>query len=136
MSHSSYLYWLKVSCEATFAHGLATAYVGFTAAFGPVLIEWADRHFACRFANGPSPRKTLARGWAAVREELVLWFRCIADWAITALLLGGLIAFIDDAAATRELQEWFRIAFASVGVWFLFGPVWRLVFFRRSVADR
>ena len=41
---------LKSGTAATFAHGLATAYVAFTVAFGSVLVRWADDRFAHRFA--------------------------------------------------------------------------------------
>jgi len=40
---------------ATSAHGLAAAYIGFSVAFGPSLIRWADERFAHRFAGGPPP---------------------------------------------------------------------------------
>lgn len=125
---------LRAGTPATFAHGLATAYVGFTVAFGPVLVRWADRHFAHRFASGPPPVTAPAFGWADVRQELVLWLRCIAAWVITIAILIVLIGYIDNEAITRELYVWFRIAFGSVILWFVFGPVWSLVFFRRKAA--
>ena len=124
---------LRAGTPATFAHGLATAYVGFTVAFGPVLIRWADQHFAHWFARGPRPAAA-ARGWRAVRQELELWLRSIVPWIITAVLLSALIAYIDNEEATRELFLWFRIAFGSVFLWFVFGPLWSLVFFRREIA--
>jgi hypothetical protein len=125
---------LRAGTPATFAHGLATAYVGFTVAFGPVLVRWADQHFAHWFARGPRPAGA-ARGWRAVRQELELWLRSIVAWIITAVLLSALIAYIDNEEATRELLLWFRIAFGSVFLWFVFGPMWSLVFFRREGAQ-
>lgn len=122
---------LESGTEATFAHGLATAYVGFTVAFGAVMVRWADKRFAHRFASGPPPGLAPTRGWPAVRYELALWFRSIVAWAITLALLIALIAYIDNETATRELHTWFRIAFGSMLLWFIFGPLWRLVFFRR-----
>ncbi len=124
---------LHAGTPATFAHGLATAYVGFTVAFGPILVRWADQHFAHRFANG-SPPAAAARGWRAVRQELELWLRSIVAWIITVVLLSALIAYVDNEAATRELLLWFRIAFGSIFLWFVFGPLWSLVFFRREIA--
>lgn len=126
---------LRAGAAATFAHGLATAYVGFTVAFGPVVVRWADGHFAHRFASGPPPVTDSARGWAAVRQELALWLRCLVAWAITVVLLLALMAYVDEEAATRELSVWFRIAFGSAVLWFVFGPVWRLVFFRREATQ-
>ena len=125
---------LRAGTAATFAHGLATAYVGFTIAFGPVAVRWADRYFAHWFASGPPPVAAAAHGWTAVRQELVLWLRCVVAWAITVALLIALIAYVDKQAVTRELDLWFRIAVGSVVLWFAFGPMWSLLFFRREAA--
>ena len=65
--------------------------------------------------------------------ELKLWLRCIVAWVITLVLLVGLIAYIDRESDTQALYVWFRIAFVSVVLWFVFGPVWNLVFFRREL---
>jgi hypothetical protein len=125
---------LRAGSPPTFAHGLALAYIGFTVAFGPVLVRWADRHFAHRFAGGPSPAVEAPLGWAAVRSELDLWLRCIVAWAITLAIMIALMAYLDDEAVTRALTIWFRIALGSVFLWFLFGPLWSVVFFRRAAS--
>ena len=123
---------LRGGTAATFAHGLATAYIGFTLAFGGVLVSWADARFAHRFASGPRPPKAPTRGWPVVRHDLNLWLRSIAAWSITLVLLSALIAFIGDERITRPLNEWYRIAFGSVFLWFVFGPVWSLLFLSRA----
>jgi hypothetical protein len=122
---------LTSGTPAAFAHGLATAYVGFTIAFGAVAVEWADQRFAHRFAGGPPPDAPPETRWSAVRYELALWLRCIVAWVITIVLLVALIAYVNNDESTQELQVWFRIAFGSVVVWFVLGPVWSLLFFRR-----
>jgi hypothetical protein len=123
---------LKSGTPATLAHGLATAYVGFTVAFGAVAVRWADQRFAHRFAGGPTPTKAPDRGWPAVRYELELWLRCIGAWMIALTILVALIAYVDNDAITQPLHQWFRIALGSVFLWFVFGPVWSVVFFRRA----
>jgi hypothetical protein len=123
---------LEAGTVATSAHGLATAYVGFTVAFGAVVIRWADQRFAHRFAAGPPPVKPPAHGWPAVRYEFSLWFLCILAWVIAVALLFGLIAFVGNETTTQPLRRWFGIAFFSTVLWFVFGPLWRLVFFRGS----
>ncbi len=125
---------LRAGTQATPAHGLAVAYLGFTVAFGPLLVQRTDSWFAFRYAGGPQPRGFATTGWPAVRDDLKLWLRCIAAWLITLLLLGALIAFIDDETVTHPLQMWYRIALGSVGIWFVLGPLWSLVFlsWRRS----
>jgi hypothetical protein len=127
---------LRAGTPATFAHGLATAYVGFTIAFGGILVEWADQRFAHRFAGGPPPVASPTRGWPAVRYELALWVRCIVGAVITVALLVALIAYVDNEAKTRALSAWFSIATGSVVMWFVFGPAWSLLFFRRPEVKR
>lgn len=119
---------LKSGTAATSAHGLATAYVGFTVAFGPLAVGWADRRFAHLFAGGPPPVAAPSRGWPAIKYELGLWLRSVVAWTIAIALLAGLIAYVNDEARTKELEEWFPIAFGAVAVWFAFGPVWALAF--------
>jgi hypothetical protein len=127
---------LRGGTPATFAHGLATAYVGFTIAFGGILVEWADQRFAHRFAGGPPPVANPTRGWPAVRYELALWLRCIVAAVITVVLVIALIAYVDDEARTKALSAWFGIATGTVVMWFVFGPAWSLLFFRGPEVKR
>jgi hypothetical protein len=123
---------LKSGATATVAHGLAAVYVGFTVTFGSVAVRWADAHFAYRFAGGPPPVTAPAHGWKAVRFELELWLRCIGACVIALGLITALIAWLGRSAATQPLEDWYRIALGCVFFWFLFGPAWSLVFFRRG----
>lgn len=122
---------LEAGATATPAHGLAAAYVGFTVTFGSVAVRWADAHFAHRFAGGPPPAKAPSGGWKAVRHELALWLRCIVAWVIALALITALIAWLGQNAATQPLEAWYRYGLGCIFFWFLFGPVWSLVFFRR-----
>lgn len=119
---------LKSGASATFAHGLAAAYVGFTIAFGGITVAWADRHFAHRFAGAPAPPSAPEYGWPALRYELQLWVRCVLAAAITLALLASLIAFVDKEPETRVLREWFGVPIGAVIFWFIFGPLWTLLF--------
>jgi hypothetical protein len=123
---------LRSGTHANFAHGLATAYVGFTVAFGGILVAWADQRFAHRFAGGPAPSPPPKHGWPAVRYEFGLWLRCVVAWIITLILLVALIGVVDDAGRTRALGQWFGYALGGTLLWFVFGPAWSLVFFRRE----
>lgn len=123
---------LRSGSTATFAHGLAAAYVGFTVAFGGTATRWADAHFAHRFAGGQVPAKAPSRGWAAVRYEFGLWLRCILACVITVVLVDALVLLVGDSAATRPLLAWHRQAFGCVVLWFFFGPVWSLASAWRS----
>ena len=61
---------------------------------------------------------------------------CVASvaWVITIVLLVALTAWVENVTDTRELHLWFRIAFGSVILWFIFGPAWSVVFLRREIS--
>lgn len=117
---------LRRGATATFAHGLAAAYIGFTVAFGGLAVKWADAHFAHWFAGRAPPEKPPSRGWAVVRYELHLWARCIVGCVITVLLIDALVWFVGQGEATEPLLAWHRHAFGCIVLWFFFGPIWSL----------
>jgi hypothetical protein len=119
---------LRSGTPANFAHGLAAAYVGFTVAFASIAVSWADQRFAHWFTNAPAPVKPPKHGWPALRYELLLWTRCLAAVVITLVLLVALIAYVNNDSATQALYEWFRMAIGSAIFWFIFGPLWTLLF--------
>ena len=123
---------LAAGTPATFAHGLAAAYVGFTVAFGSLAVRWADSHFAHRFAEGPVPTVAPTRGWKAVRFDVELWLRCIGAWIIAFALIEALIAFVGNQAIEQPLRAWYHFGVGSIFFWFVFGPAWSLLFFRRE----
>ncbi|MCF2860037.1 hypothetical protein L1286_21370 [Pseudoalteromonas sp. SMS1] len=118
--------------SATFAHGLAAAYIGFTIAFGSTLVRWADQWFAHRFGGAAMRNEDVLFGWSAVIDEFKLWFRCIFAVAITYGLLVLIVGFVDNPAKTAALTIWFKMPLFTVFFWFLFGPLWRVVFFKRA----
>ncbi len=117
---------LRRGATATFAHGLAAAYVGFTVAFGAMAVKWADAHFAHRFAAGPAPSKAPSLGWPAVRYEFSLWGRCIVACVLTMALVEALVQFVGAGETTQPLLDWHKHAFGCIVFWFLFGPIWSL----------
>lgn len=123
---------LRAGTTATFAHGLAAAYVGFTVAFGSIAVRWADAHFAHRFASGAAPQKAPSTGWGVVHYDLKLWLRCVLECIITLAIIEGLVAFVANEAITSPLLVWYKHAFACVLFWFLFGPLWSLLLVRRG----
>lgn len=54
---------LRRGATATFAHGLAAAYLGFSVAFGHSMVRWADQRFAHRFAGGPPRAEPPGTEW-------------------------------------------------------------------------
>lgn len=124
---------LRHGSTATFAHGLAAAYIGFTFAFGGMAVKWVDAHFAHRFAAGPIPAKAPSSGWRAVRYEFDLWGRCIVACIITMALVEALIQLVGSSEATLPLLAWHKHALGCILFWFIFGPAWSLAtVWRRS----
>lgn len=116
---------LRRGGEATVAHGLAAAYLGFSVAFGHRMVRWADVHFAHRFAGGPPPHRPPRHEW---RD----WARGMLGWAVAcALLLGGIV-FVGDAERTQELWTWIGRLSVLMVVWLVFWPLAYTVFPKRE----
>ena len=121
---------LSRGATAAFVHGLAAAYIGFSIAFGGVCIRWADSWFAHKFADGDPPASAPTHRWQLIRYEFIWWLRCILSVAVTQLLVFFAIIYIDDPVRSEELNLWLTLPFITVALWFIFGPLWVLLFYR------
>ena len=119
---------------ATFAHGLAALYIGFTIAFGRLTVRWADKWFAYRFASAPRPRKLPAGGSEYVWNDWKLFGRALLAYSIACALTLAAIHFVNDPERTEHLMKWPRILFGSAFAWFILGPVYSTLFKRRAPA--
>ena len=116
---------LASGATASWHHGLAAIYIGFSLAYGHRMISWADIRFAHRFAGGPAPQRLT--GWQYTR-------RCWGDVGRTlgaALIAAGIIALItwslDDSDRTAALSGWIHllgIAIAIEVIWALSYTIW------------
>jgi hypothetical protein len=118
--------------EATWTHGLAALYLGFTVAFGRRTVRAVDAWVAHRFSGGPAPVRPPAHGPARVRYEWALWLRVLLAWAVACAVLGVLLLIAggagEAAAQQREvLLGWGARATLVLGAWLVFGPVWELL---------
>ncbi|MEV0733708.1 hypothetical protein [Polymorphospora sp. NPDC050346] len=125
---------LRGGATATFVHGLAAAYLGFSVAFGHSMVRWADQRFAHRFAGGPPPWKPPKGGSARVRYEWREWGKAVLAWVIACALLGGGILLVGDGARTGELAAWVARLTAVIVIWLLAYPVWTTIS-HRSAAE-
>lgn len=122
---------LHRGAEAGGMHGLAGLYLGFSVAFGPAIIRWADVRFAHRFAGGPAPVKLPKHGperMAALWRE---WFRVVLAAVIASVVLAGLALTVADDEQARVLLAWVARPWGLVVLWFVFGPLWELPTSRR-----
>jgi hypothetical protein len=125
---------LRRGAVATFAHGLAAAYLGFSVVFGHSMIRWADQRFAYHFAGGPPPWRPPTGGWARARYEWREWAKALLAWAIACALLGIAVLAVDDPTRTGQLVAWMPRLTAAVVIWFVAFPLWATLFPRKESA--
>lgn len=92
---------LKSGAEATWHHGLAALYVGFSVAYGHRMIAWADAQFSYRFAGGQQPARL--SGGAYTRKCWGDVARTLLAVALAAGVIFGLTAWVGDADRTTAL---------------------------------
>lgn len=108
---------LRGGTVATWSHGLAAAYIGFSVAFGHSIIRWADARFAHRFAHAPAPVKPPRYGRARAIREWREFGKATVAWAIACGLLLAAIAMVGEPARTEALSDWIRTLSVVLGVW-------------------
>lgn len=96
---------LRNGSEGIWTHGLAAVYIGFTIAFGPYMIRWADAHFAHRFAGGPPPPKPPKYGKARTVHEWKFALRTLGAAVIAAGLLQCAVWYV-GSGETGTLVAW------------------------------
>ncbi|RKS73320.1 hypothetical protein BZB76_4010 [Actinomadura pelletieri DSM 43383] len=104
---------------AGFAHGLAAAYLGYSVAFGPSMVRWADERFAHRFADGPPPRGKPADGRARTRYEWREFGKAVGATALACGLLLAMIAWVGDPDRTAALLAWLVRLGVVLAIWSL-----------------
>jgi hypothetical protein len=107
--------------EPRSVHGLAAVYLGFSVAFGPSIVRWADVRFAHRFAGGPPPVKP-AKG--TPERVANLWREWNVAAVITSVVLGGLVLFVATPEQSGPLTWWIGRVWVVVGIWLVAGPLW------------
>lgn len=115
---------LRAGTPAGLVHGLAAVYLGFSVAFGPSIVRWADVRFAHRFAAGPAPVRPPKRGPERQKRLWREWYRVVLAATISSVVLAGLVVFVGSPAQDAELVWWISRVWGVAGLWLLFGPVW------------
>ncbi|MFI6871612.1 hypothetical protein [Nocardia sp. NPDC050406] len=115
---------LHRGATADATHGLAGLYLGFSIAFGPTLVRWADTRVAHRFAGGPPPMKTPKHGPERRKYLWREWFRVVNAAAISSVTLLALVVFVASPDQDSTLTWWIGRVWVIVGLWFVFGPLW------------
>ncbi|MFC9326499.1 hypothetical protein [Kitasatospora sp. NPDC057015] len=105
---------LRHGATASATHGLAAAYVGFTAAYGHSLVRWADARAAHRFAGGPKPPGAPKYGRARAVHEWRIFGRTLLGAAVTVALIAAMILLAGDSDRSDALTAWYlRMAWVT-----------------------
>lgn len=116
---------LSTGAAASWHHGLAALYIGFSITYGHRMIAWADIRFAHRFADGPAPLKR-----AGAQYTQRCWgdfLRTLGAAVIAAGILAAITWWIDDPARTEALTGWngtLGIIVAAEFIWALSYTIW------------
>jgi hypothetical protein len=117
---------LRAGGTATWEHGLAALYIGFSVTYGHRMMRWADRHLARLRTGQALPAKPL--GWAYTRKCWADVVRTVIAAALSAAVLAGLIAWGGPGTPGIEpLVAWFPVLGVVVAVellWALGYTVW------------
>jgi uncharacterized integral membrane protein len=114
---------LRGGAQATAAHGMAAAYLGFSVAFGHRTIAAIDQRVAHRFAGAPSPDEVPPTSGDPIRQAWQQWRRAAAGWAVACALLVAAIALVNNGTRTAELTFWLWALSAGLAIWLVTGPV-------------
>lgn len=122
---------LAGGAKANFTHGLAAVYLGFSVAFGPGMVRWADVRFAHRFAGGPPPPPQ-RRGKEKLRHEWREFGKCVLACALAAGLLLAAILVIGTPEQVAPLWGWLPRLGTVTAIWLVTGPLWQELFGSRD----
>jgi pimeloyl-ACP methyl ester carboxylesterase len=87
---------------ASWHHGLAVLYLGFSLAYGHRMLRWADSHFAYRFGGGTRPGAPMGRDYARQCWGDVV--RTLLGASICGALLLGMIVWIGSVRRSAGLD--------------------------------
>lgn len=111
---------LASGATASWHHGLAALYIGFSVTYGHRMIAWADTRFAHRFAGGPAPAKLA--GWRYTKQCWGDVIRTFGAAAIAAGIIAAITWWVDDPTRTDALDAWYRI----LGIILVIEFIWAL----------
>ncbi len=116
---------LDSGATASWHHGLAALYIGFSVTYGHRMISWSDAWFAHRFAGEPAAVKLTGAEYTR---------RCWGDLVRTvgaALIVAGILAaitwWVGDPSRTAALARWngaLGVVVAAEFIWTVSYTLW------------
>ncbi|MET3921680.1 hypothetical protein [Arthrobacter sp. UYEF20] len=116
---------LASGATASWHHGLAALYIGFSVSYGHRMVAWADTRFAHRFAGGAVPVKAV--GWQYAKQCWADVARTLAAALIATGIIAGITWWVGDPVRTEALTGWHGVLGIIVVIefiWALSYSVW------------
>ena len=116
---------LASGATASWHHGLAALYIGFSVTYGHRMIAWTDARFAHRFAGGPAPAKLTGRRYTEQCWGDVI--RTLGAVALAAGILTLITWWVSNPARTQAFTQWYGvlgIILAIEFIWALSYTAW------------
>ncbi len=114
---------LNGGASATWAHGLAAAYIAFSVIYGHRTIRAVDARVAHRFAGGPAIEKVVRSAQEQVSYSWERWLRGLSAAAIASALLVAAILLVGDPPKTAAFTFWLSGIGIGMLIWLLLGPL-------------
>lgn len=115
---------LRRGSIASWHHGLAAIYLGFSVAYGHRMMRWTDAHFAYRFGRGSRPLTPVGRDYT--RQCWADVVRTLLGASIAGLVLLGMIIWIGSPQRSAGLDALFPVLGLVVAVDFLWAVSYTL----------
>lgn len=116
---------LASGATASWHHGLAALYIGFSVTYGHRMIAWADTRFAHRFAGRSLPAKPT--GVQYTKQCWADFVRTSAAAMIAAAIVAAITWWVADSTRTGALTGWYGIlgAIAVIElIWAISYSIW------------
>jgi hypothetical protein len=108
---------LATGATASWHHGLAALYIGFSVTYGHRMIAWADTRFSHRFAGGSLPVKPTGAQYTKQCWSDVI--RTMAAAIIAAGIIAAITWWVGNSVRTEALTGWYGILAITVAIEFI-----------------
>jgi hypothetical protein len=98
---------LATGATASWHHGLAALYIGFSVTYGHRMTAWADSRFAHRFAGGALPVRPTGKQYTKQRWADVV--RTTGASVIAAGIIAAITWSVGQPARAEALTGWYGI---------------------------
>lgn len=119
---------LRSGAEVHFMHGIAALYIGLSVAFGHLTIASMDRLYQRKVLKRDVEISTAK---SPLAKEMNYFLRATVAMGIAA----AVIALVVQLTGAIELEQWYGRLVSVLVIWFILGPLWVLLFPKKSAVQ-